>query len=145
MDTSTVAKRYITETGSGWVRSITNRKAGHTIILSEIGAVEFVSVLARQKREKNISERDFHLLHSLFFIHVRTHYKIIKTDARVYHEARNLLPKYTLRTLDAVQLASAILTQRIGGTPVIFTSADTRLLSIAQTEGFTGDNPNNYP
>jgi hypothetical protein len=51
-----------------------------------------------------------------------------------------------LRAYDAVQLASAIFArsgmQAAGGAPPIFLSADSRLLTAAQAEGFVTDDPN---
>lgn len=57
--------------------------------------------------------------------------------------------KHELRGYDAVQLASAIETDRLrranGLSSIIFVSADNALNSAAQAEGLTIDNPNNYP
>jgi len=54
--------------------------------------------------------------------------------------------RYPLRAYDAVQLASAIFArsgmQAAGASPLSFLSADTRLLTAAQAEGFVTDNPN---
>jgi uncharacterized protein len=127
------------------MRKVARRNAGNTIVISELGTIEFVALLSRRYREKNISGRDFKLIEGLFFTHVRTQYKIIKTDTRVYQTARNLIPKHPLRTLDALQLASAMVAQNVIGNSIIFVSADNRLLNIAQAEGFSIDNPNNYP
>jgi uncharacterized protein len=145
LDSSALAKRYIAEIGSGWMQKISRRSARHTLVISELATIEFVALLSRRHRDKSISTKDFKLIEGLFFTHVRTQYQVIKTDTRAYQTARTLPPKHPLRTLDAIQLASAIVAQNIIGKSIIFVSADNRLLNIAQAEGFSIDNPNNYP
>lgn len=57
--------------------------------------------------------------------------------------------QYPLRAYDAVQLASVhILNQptvQSGRSPLVFLSADVRLLNIANSIGLLTDNPENYP
>ena len=145
LDTSALAKRYIGEVGSTWVQNLIRRSSGNTTVISELSTIEFVSLLSRRQREQSISGRDFQLMVTLFLTHIRTQYRIVKTDARVYQIARNLARNYPLRALDSVQLASAILAQNTIGKSLIFVSADNRLLNVAQAEGFSIDNPNNPP
>ena len=64
-------------------------------------------------------------------------------------EAEDLLTVHPLRTYDAVQLASALESNirlvATGLSPLIFVSADIRLLVAAATEGLMTEAPNAYP
>jgi predicted nucleic acid-binding protein len=55
--------------------------------------------------------------------------------------ARSLIFKYPLRSLDAIQLASAIVARRVVKVNPVFLTADDRLLPIATSEGVTAINP----
>ena len=60
-------------------------------------------------------------------------------------QPRNLVTQYPLRTLDAIQLASAKQTLTMLNEQITFVSADSNLLVVAATEGFKIDNPNLHP
>ena len=60
-------------------------------------------------------------------------------------QARNLVTQYPLRTLDAIQLASAKQTLTMLNEQITFVSADSNLLVVAAAEGFKIDNPNLHP
>jgi predicted nucleic acid-binding protein len=47
-DSSAVVKRYVLETGSAWVDSISNSAAGHRIFIVRVSGVEVVSALVRK-------------------------------------------------------------------------------------------------
>lgn len=49
-DSSAVVKRYVRETGTVWVLSITAPTAGHFIYVAHITGAEVVSALVRQAR-----------------------------------------------------------------------------------------------
>jgi len=49
-DSSAVVKRYVRETGTVWVLSLTDPGAGHTLYVVGITGVEVVSALTRQTR-----------------------------------------------------------------------------------------------
>ncbi|MBI3801181.1 MAG: hypothetical protein HY268_29945 [Deltaproteobacteria bacterium] len=46
-DTSTLVKRYADESGSTWVRQITDPSAQHTILLAETTLAEVAAALAQ--------------------------------------------------------------------------------------------------
>jgi len=48
-DSSGIAKRYATEIGSGWVRSIV-AEAENTVIIAEIGTIEVATAFAKMQR-----------------------------------------------------------------------------------------------
>jgi uncharacterized protein len=144
-DTSAIAKRYLPEVGSAWVTAWAHTQSGHAVVISRLTTVELVSALARRQREMSISAVDFAQLRGSFLSHTDEHYMVINLAEDVMAEARDLLARYPLRTLDAIQLACAIKVKNMLGVPIIFVSADTRLLTCASSEGFTIDNPNNHP
>jgi hypothetical protein len=76
-------------------------------------------------------------------------YQFVELTYPVVEQAKLLLARYALRAYDAVQLASAVLTQQtlqaIALPPLTFLAADDRLLDAAKAEGLVTDNPNLYP
>ena len=144
-DTSAFAKRYLPEIGSAWVRAWIDPSAGNTILISAISTVELVSLLARRQREGNVSAADFTRLKNDFLVHTNRDYRVIALSPGVLALARRLIEQYPLRTLDAIQLASArMAAQTIGPMPT-FVTADQSLLAAATAEGFPTDDPNKHP
>jgi uncharacterized protein len=144
-DTSAIAKRYLMETGSVWVRQWANPAAGNIIIISGLATVEVAAAVARREREGTISPNDAMTLRRVFAGHINQSYTVINLSKGVLAHARDLVGKYPLRSLDAIQLASALrAAQTLGITPT-FISADQRLLSAATAEGFAVDDPNAHP
>lgn len=45
VDTSAIAKRYLTEIGTTWVQALTSPVAGNLIIVCELTPIEFSSIL----------------------------------------------------------------------------------------------------
>lgn len=50
VDSSALVKRYADETGSLWVRSLTDPEAGHNIFTAHITGIEVVAAMARKTR-----------------------------------------------------------------------------------------------
>jgi hypothetical protein len=48
-DTSAIVKRYIAETGTVWVQSLSDPSASHRIYLASITAVELTSAVVRRQ------------------------------------------------------------------------------------------------
>ncbi len=48
LDSSALVKRYVAETGAGWVQSITDHLAGNDIYVAKIAGPEAVSAFVRQ-------------------------------------------------------------------------------------------------
>ncbi|HEX3052065.1 MAG TPA: type II toxin-antitoxin system VapC family toxin [Aggregatilineaceae bacterium] len=144
-DTSALAKRYISETGSAWVRSWTDQAAQHVVVISALTTVEFVSLLARRQREGHLSPADLNKLRKDFLFHVRHQYRVIRVQRDVLARAQQLIIQYPLRTLDAMQLASAVMFMQSSGLQPIFVCADQRLLNAALGQGLAVDDPNAHP
>lgn len=50
-DSSALVKRYVAETGSGWIQALCDPAAGHTIALAHIGLVEIAAALGVKHRQ----------------------------------------------------------------------------------------------
>jgi uncharacterized protein len=146
VDTSALAKRYIVENGSKWIRSIVLPRYRNRVLISKLATVEMISVLARKQRERILTASDVTRIRKSFFAHVRTNYAIIKLEDRVFNLARYLLIKHSLRTLDAFQLASALYAVRtFPPSQFTFITADKNLLAAAAAEGLQTNDPNLHP
>jgi predicted nucleic acid-binding protein len=145
-DSSVLVKRHVYEAGANWFQALADPSTGNVIITSRISLAEVYSALNRRRREAGISIGDYVALVSDFDLVCVVEYQIVELTSRVVERARTLLEVYSLRAYDAVQLASAILTNetlQIGElAPLVFLAADSRLLSAAEAEGLSVDNPN---
>jgi predicted nucleic acid-binding protein len=149
LDSSALIKRYVVEPGTTWVRSLTNRSSGHTIIIAQITQIEIVSGAARRVREGSLTTRTAQAVRLLIDRHVRRVYVVIGLTPQVVRRAEDLLAVHPLRTYDAVQLASALESNSrlvaAGLSPVRFVSADARLLVAATAEELMTEDPNAHP
>ncbi|MBC7869396.1 MAG: type II toxin-antitoxin system VapC family toxin [Chitinophagaceae bacterium] len=148
-DSSGVIKRYIDEVGSKWIRSVMPTSIGHRIHIAQITPIEVVSGVMRRRREGSITPRTARALRLLVDRHTKREYVVVRLTENIALMAEDLLEKYPLRGADAVQLASAIeintVIAGIGLSPLIFVSADQRLLAAAVNEGLMTDDPNLHP
>ena len=149
LDTSALAKRYLPETGSTWVRSLC---ATESISVSALTIVEISATLARQVREGSLTARQRDGILRRFRRHLQD-FAVVEIDLRILNAAASVAvqspPTIPLRSLDAIHLVSA---QSNAATnahtslgPLTFVSSDTRLLAAAQWAGLAIDNPENHP
>ncbi len=148
-DSSALAKRYIREPGTNWLRMFVAPGAGNIIIVASITQVEIISAVSRQKREGRISPRTAKAIRLLLERHCAREYLPIELTFSIVAQAANLLEQHPLRAYDAVQLATALESNALITAaklpPLTFLSADNRLLKIAAAVGLKTDNPNNHP
>lgn len=144
-DTSALVKRYVTETGSGWVRNVADPKSGNDIFVAKICGPEAVSAFVRQSPPlPNLVAllADFH-----FDFH-QQYQRLALTDA-VIVAAMRLAEAHRLRGYDAVQLGVALELQaaraKASLPPLIFVSADHQLNLAAGAESLVVDDPNAHP
>jgi predicted nucleic acid-binding protein len=145
VDTSALAKRYVSEVGSTWVRGWTMPAAGHVIVISDLTTVELIAVLARQVRDGKLPVANEAILSSTFLLDVEREYLPIALNEPVLSTARLMVRKHGLRTLDGLQLACALRAVAVLGESLTFVCADNNLLAAAATEGFSTDNPLAHP
>lgn len=145
VDTSALAKRYLNEVGSLWVSSWIEPSAGHIIVIADSTPVEMFSLLARKKRENNITDSILLATQADFLLHVKEEYLTVDLDGLLLTQARTLVNRHPLRALDSIQLAAAWRASTLLNEPMTFVSADSNLLSAAAAEGFATDNPLLHP
>jgi uncharacterized protein len=106
-DSSALVKRYAHETGTLWVRSLTDAQAGHDIFTAHITGIEVVAAIARKTRLREIAEPDATAAIRTFKHHFTTQYQIVLMTTGLVDRAMELAEKHRLRGYDATQLASA--------------------------------------
>jgi predicted nucleic acid-binding protein len=148
-DSSVLIKRHIAEVGSGWVASLTDTSSGNRSITAQITQVEGMSALNRRRREGVLSIVQYTALGEDWIIVCTTIYQLVSLSPQAVKLCQRLLETHSLRAHDAVQLASALTSNdafiAVGDAPLVFLSADKRLLDAARGEGFVVDDPNNHP
>jgi hypothetical protein len=149
VDSSVLVKRHVHEPGSDWFRALVDPTTGNVIITSRVSLIEVYSAFNRRLREARLDPADYAQLAADFAAICAADYQIIELTQQVVERARLLLERYPLRAYDAVQLASAQLSNETlvsaGLSALIFLAADDRLLNAAQAEWLTTDNPNAHP
>jgi predicted nucleic acid-binding protein len=147
VDTSALAKRYLAEPGHQWVRSWIHPDTSNPILISELATVEMLALLTRRVNTGELKPDTALTLRRAFLVHVREEYKVVSSNKRTFIDAREIVTKYGLRTLDALQLASGRRARAALGVTVnlIFVTADDKLLDAASSDRFQTDTPSNHP
>ena len=145
-DSSGLVKRYIAESGTGWVRTITDPAAGNDVIVVCLTGVEVVSALVSHSPPLQLSLLNQALTD--FRYDFRIQYQVRTVTDVLISEAMRLPEIHRLRGYDAVQLAAVMEVNAqyaAAGLPLTFVSADRRLNIAAAAEGLTVDNPQSHP
>lgn len=94
-----------------------------------------------------MAERDRQL--TIFLSDCAQQYRLTHLNQAILNLAIDLTQRHPLRAYDSVQLATAIIVNRSlvahGLPPLVFVTADGTLITAAQSEGLTVDNPNWHP
>lgn len=147
LDSSAIAKRYVSERGSSWIASLLEPSAGHRLHVVSITGVEVVAALARRFRHLGPTG-DFALVIDEFRDDYANAFWVSDTDERLVHLAMDLAEKHVLRGYDALQLAAARDLNEVYGDeagPLTLVSADAELNTAATSEGLLVDDPNLHP
>lgn len=145
VDTSALAKRYVKETGTTWVLSWVEPVANNIIVICDITPVEMFSLLQKRLRQGQLSAANIGILQNDFLAHAEKEYLSVALTDAILNRARNLVTQHKLRTLDAIQLASALDATASLGEPITFVAGDVDLLAAARAEGLATDDPNLHP
>jgi len=142
LDTSALVKLYHQEAGTDQVEALFSQ-AGHSLIISELAAVELYSTVARKLRTGEITEEAFEEVCKNFDDDCKHRFVVAPLSTTVSDKANELLRKYgkvkALRSLDALHLGACSIART--GEPLIFVCSDNRLLEIAALEGYAVLNP----
>jgi len=149
-DSSAVAKRYMQEVGSAWIRTLTDPATGHQCWLAEITQVEILAAFYKKARTGNLTQAQAQQAEAAFRNELPTHFQVIPLTSVLFPEAMRLVSTHPLRAYDAIQLAVALQLQaqraHFGGLPALtFVSADQNLNQCAAVESLTVDDPNQHP
>lgn len=125
-DTSALIKRYIDERGTEAVNRLF-RQAGD-IAISVVTKAEIVSALNFKRRLMLLSDRDYNGIMTEFERNC-TDFVIQAIDAAVEAKIRLCAERYAHKTLDNIQLASALVLK-----PAYFATADKKLARLAKLE-----------
>ena len=146
-DTSALIKRYLHEKGSAHIRRLL-QTGGAIFYQTFLTPVEITSGLYRHHREGQISIEQLSLLLRSYAAHSHREYLLVPYSESLIDMAAALISRHPLRALDAIQLASALQLRRslpTGAPPLIFLSADDRLVSAARQEHLQVENPERFP
>ena len=126
-----MAKRYVQEAGSASVR---RQLRTSRVATSRLSGIEVASALARRAREGafTATERDRALKR---FNADLAAWILVELTAELTADAQTLLVRHSLRSGDAVQLASCLYLQRETGERISFAAFDDRLATAARAEG----------
>ncbi|MBS3822046.1 MAG: type II toxin-antitoxin system VapC family toxin [Phycisphaerae bacterium] len=130
VDTSVIVAFYVPESGSR--RAETLFTGGEPLAICTVSEVEFASAIAKLHRIKAINKADAGRILEQFAEHVRQkHYSFCPLSLEVYDQARQWIASLEtpLRTLDAIQLAAA----HLSDLPMV--TADKALAKSARTLG----------
>lgn len=134
VDSSVMVKHYVEDEGDSSIASkyITSYKLYASCIMQ----IEVFSALSRKLRLQEISAKDVEKIKEVFLSDC-LRIGMTEVSDEVIKEAQDLVFKTSLKTLDAIHLASSILLGRI--TEAVFpfiTSEDKKLALMAEKEGF---------
>jgi predicted nucleic acid-binding protein len=148
-DSSVIVKRYVQESGTGWVQGLAHPRAGHLIYLARITAVEVCAAIARRRRAGTIPAPDAAASLARFQLDLAQEYFVLEVTASLVTDAMRLADSHELRAYDAVQLAAALeLNGRwlaAGMSGITLVSADHDLNTAAAAEGLLVEDPNLHP
>lgn len=134
-DTSALIKRYIDEPGTSLIENIF--RESDSIFVSAISEIEAHSTFKRLLVEKAVSPSDYLVLKEEFGMDFR-HFNVIPMDDPVIENAKKMIENHRLKTLDSIQLGSALsLIDEIDA----FICSDEKLIRAAKKEGFETVNP----
>ena len=144
LDTGTVLKRYVQETGTAWVQALAAPTVRHSLFVVRIMLAETVAAITRRERGGSLAPQDAATAVADFQLDFARQYRVVEVSAGLVTQAATLARRHALRGYDAVQLAAAL---EIHATDPSLTllSADAELNTAATAEGLSVEDPNSHP
>jgi predicted nucleic acid-binding protein len=147
-DSSALAKRYVTESGTAWVQALADPAAGNSLYVARITLVELVSAISRRRKKGDLTPAAAGAALTDVRADFTSSYYVIEVTAALVEQAQALAEKHTLRGYDAVQLATALEVNAAyvaaGQLPITLVSADLDLNAAGTGEGMIADDPNTH-
>jgi predicted nucleic acid-binding protein len=153
-DSSALVKRYANESGSTWVRTITDPRQPNKVYIAAITGVEVIAAIIKKVRTAELQQGDAQRAILDFRNDFENQYELFRITDTVIKDAMDLPERHKLRAYDAVQLAVALTIDAISGKQgipatgapaLVFVSSDVELLTAAQAAGLTVDDPARHP
>lgn len=132
LDTSSLVKLYVTETGTDAVRDLIGR--ANIVATSSIAYTEARAALARRRRERALSPQRFTAAKKALETDWPRYLSLEVTPALCRH-AGDLAERYRLRAYDSIHLAAFAEVVGQSGQEVLFSSFDTALNAAAGSLG----------
>jgi predicted nucleic acid-binding protein len=146
LDASSLAKRYVPETGSAHIDVILDTVPANRIYLLNVGAGEVISILVRKRNAGIISISDFTQALASFDVEIARAADITKLPVsnRLAASSFPLIVAHSINSTDALTVKSALAVARrlrAAGDDLVLVASDQRLLRAALAEGLTTFNP----
>jgi len=135
-------KLFVAELGSATMISLTEQTEDRLKIVSALAFVEVRSAIRRRERSQELTTT--HAEQAVLALGEESRRLVEQPiTGRVLSEASSIIDRRAIRSLDALQLATAIVTREMDATyqGLVFVCSDERLLEAATAEGFTVLNP----
>ena len=137
LDTSALVKHYRSEAGSARVDGLF-ATADAMIFISELAIVEMASAFQRLKDQGEIDDATMDKALARFASDTTGALVVIGFRSDSVQNARNLVLKHHIRTLDALHLAAILVYSPL---KPVFVCADLRLIQAAKANGLQSINP----
>lgn len=138
-DTSALVKRYATEPGTETVDELID-STDQSIVITTLSVIEMTSAVRRKQNVGRLTERQRDDLLAAFFTEATRAFTIVPVDDDAFVEAFELVLEDDLRTLDALQLGSALYLVDPALEPT-FVCADENLVTVASKRGLPTIDP----
>lgn len=132
LDTSSLVKLYVRETGSSQITRLVSESSA--VVTSIIAYAEARAAFARQYRDNNLSPKEFEKI-KIIFEDDWDRYLVVGLNKEILNIVGELVEKYDLRGFDAIHLASCLFFQRKVGQEMLFSSFNRKLNNAAKLEG----------
>lgn len=133
LDTSVLLKLYIEEEGSDRIHALVD--SGAEVSVSSVSYVEMHSALSRRSREGALGHASLDRILNAFEGDWFQFGKI-RADDTLWKRAAKLCLKHAIRSLDAIQLSTALFGSEGQQERFVFLTADKRLEDAARLEKF---------
>ncbi len=125
VDTSTLFKKYVNEPGSSDFDALLNEAT--EVVISVLTRVEIYTALTKTVRDKSLSFNHSEKLRSEIARDF-SFYSCVLWNKNLEEKAVEIVSKFSLKSLDAIQLASGLLSKAD-----IFVTSDKKLFEAANT------------
>lgn len=145
LDTSALAKLYVSEPGTAEMVRLADPKQGHQLMLLGLARVELRSALRRRAHLGDIASADADRVLQDFQQHLASVFQVQPITNAVLDRAEVLIDKHVLRAYDAIQLGGCLTLRQTAGQTIDLrlVASDAILLDVAAKEGLATIDPAN--